>query len=146
MSHWDQTFPTPAWEPPAAPEAYWEKKLERARATPRAGLLLGSNLASSLPVFLSPEILRTHMHVLGSTGVGKSFFLEAVIKSLILQGHGVILLDPHGDLYHRILTFCAWLSIQKPQLQLHRRVVPFDVAETANIIGFNPVARNARVM
>src|SRR5436309_1385310 len=82
--HRDRTPPVPSWHTPDTPKAYWTKKLERARATPRAGLLLGSNLASSLPVFLSPEILRTHMHVLGSTGVGKSFFLEAAIKTLIL--------------------------------------------------------------
>ena len=131
---------------PAA-ETYWSEKIQRARVTPSAGLFLGSSLGGyGLPVFLTPEILRTHMHVLGSTGVGKSFFLEAVIKSLILQGYGVALVDPHGDLYHRILAFCAWLSLKKPQLQLHRRVVPFDVAESQRIIGFNPVARNARIM
>jgi hypothetical protein len=72
--------------------------------------------------------------------------LEAILKSLILQGYGVTLIDPHGDLYHRLLAFCAWLSEHKPELHLHRRVVPFDVAETNRIIGFNPVARNARVM
>ena len=72
--------------------------------------------------------------------------MEAILKSLILQGHGVVLIDPHGDLYHRLLSFCAWLSLRKPELQLHRRVVPFDVAETQNVIGFNPIARNSRVM
>src|SRR3977135_3834160 len=126
---WDSPIPTSAWERPLEPGPYWETKIARSRMTPSSGLLLGADLASCLPVFLTPEILRTHMHVLGSTGVGKSFFLEAAIKSLILQGYGVALLDPHGDLYERILTFCAWLSIQKPQLQLHRRVVPFDVSE-----------------
>jgi len=58
----------------------------------------------------------------------------------------VALVDPHGDLYQRVLAFCAWLSIQRPDLQLHRRVVPFDVGETRRMIGFNPIARNARVM
>ena len=143
---WNSPLPTPAWKQSGDAVPYWQSKLERSRMTPSAGLLLGGDLASALPVFLTPEILRTHMHVLGSTGVGKSFFLEAAIKSLILQGYGVALLDPHGDLYDRILSFCAWLSIQKPQLQLHRRVVPFDVSETRRIIGFNPIARNARVM
>jgi hypothetical protein len=55
-------------------------------------------------------------------------------------------IDPHGDLYHRLLSFCAWLSLRKPELQLHRRVVPFDVAETQTVVGFNPIARNSRVM
>jgi hypothetical protein len=72
--------------------------------------------------------------------------LEAILKSLIMQGFGVVLIDPHGDLYHRLLGFCAWLSLRKPELELHRRVVPFDVAETKNVIGFNPISRNSRVM
>src|SRR5260370_37354988 len=142
--NWD-SLARARWQQPP-PEAHWQKRLEHARNVPPAGLLLGTNLSSSLPVFLTPKLLSTHLHILGSTGVGKSFLMEAIIKSLILQGHGVVLIDPHGDLYHRLLSFCAWLSLQKPQLQLHRRVVPFDVAETQNIIGFNPVSRNARVM
>lgn len=143
---WHEKSVDPAWARSPDAGRYWSDKLQRARLIPAAGLLLGSSLTTSLPVFLTPELLRTHMHVLGSTGVGKSFFLEAVIKSLILQGYGVALIDPHGDLYHRILSFCAWLSVQNPKLQLQRRVIPFDVAETQQIIGFNPVARNARVM
>src|SRR5579883_610139 len=95
-SHWDSPLPTPTWKRSSEAASYWGKKVERSRMIPAAGLLIGSDLASSLPMFLTPQILRTHMHVLGSTGVGKSFFLEAAIKSLILQGYGVALLDPHG--------------------------------------------------
>src|SRR5260370_655695 len=134
------------WQQPQPPDEYWERRLRQARQAPPAGLLLGRNLANSLPVFLTPKLLSTHLHILGSTGVGKSFLMEAIIKSLILQGYGVVLIDPHGDLYHRLLAFCTWLSLQKPGLQLDRRVVPFDCAETRHVIGFNPVARNARVM
>jgi hypothetical protein len=142
--NWDNLSAARWQQPP--PQAYWDTKLRQARHVPPAGLMLGSNLANSLPVFLTPKLLSTHLHILGSTGVGKSFLIEAIIKSLILQGYGVVLIDPHGDLYHRLLAFCAWLSLQKPEMQLHRRVVPFDVAETQHIVGFNPVARNARVM
>src|SRR5689334_12861395 len=117
VARWQQALPS---------QDYWNRKLQQARNVPPAGLLLGNNLANSLPVFLTPKLLSTHLHILGSTGVGKSFFLEAIIKSLILQGRGVVLIDPHGDLYHRLLSFCSWLSVQKPQLGLHRRVIPFD--------------------
>jgi hypothetical protein len=86
------------------------------------------------------------MQVLGSTGLGKSYFLEGIIKSLIEQGHGLCLIDPHGDLYHRTLDFCAHLDRVQPKRQLSRRVIPFDVGERKKIIGFNPVQRNARVM
>ena len=143
--NWDNLSAS-RWQQSPPPKDHWESRLQQARHIPPAGLLLGTNLSNSLPVFLTPKLLSTHLHILGSTGVGKSFLMEAIIKSLILQGCGVVLIDPHGDLYHRLLSFCAWLSLQKPQLQLHRRVVPFDVAETQNIIGFNPVSRNARVM
>src|ERR1700693_4099410 len=142
---WDSQSPA-RWQQSSPPQDHWESRLQQARHIPPAGLFLGTNLANSLPVFLTPKLLSTHLHILGSTGVGKSFLMEAIIKSLILQGCGVVLIDPHGDLYHRLLAFCAWLDLQKPQLQLNRRVVPFDVAETQNIIGFNPVSRNARVM
>lgn len=143
--HWGD-LSAARWQQPSSTPDHWEQRVLRARHIPPAGLLLGDNLSNSLPVFLTPTLLSTHLHILGSTGVGKSFLIEAILKSLILQGYGVVLIDPHGDLYHRLLAFCAWLSQQKPELQLHRRVVPFDVADTENIIGFNPVARNARVM
>ena len=72
--------------------------------------------------------------------------MEGILKELILAGRGVCLIDPHGDLYHRLLDFCAYIDQVKPALKLSRRVIPFDVAETQQVLGFNPVARNARVM
>ena len=143
--NWDNLSPA-RWQQSPPTLTHWEKRLAEARHIPPAGLLLGDELASSMPVFLTPKLLSTHLQCLGATGVGKSFILEAILKSLILQGHGVVLIDPHGDLYHRLLAFCAWLSQRRPELKLHGRVIPFDVAETQNIIGFNPIARNSRVM
>src|SRR5439155_12677015 len=85
-------------------------------------------------------------HVVGATGVGNSYFLEGILKTLILLGYGMCVIDPTGDLYHRLMDFCAYLHLLRPELKLANRVIPFDVAETKQIIGFNPVARNARVM
>ena len=42
------------------------------------------------------------MHVLGTSGAGKSFFLESFIKELILHGRGACIINPHGDLYKRL--------------------------------------------
>lgn len=88
------------------------------------------------------------MHVLGGTGVGKSFFLQLLIKELILAGHGVCVIDPHGDLYHDVLDFCAYAATHKDgqKLNLAARVIPFDISEKRFVLGFNPMARNARVM
>ncbi len=41
---------------------------------------------------------RRHMYVIGKTGMGKSVLLENMIRSDILAGKGVAVIDPHGDL------------------------------------------------
>jgi hypothetical protein len=127
-------------------EQYWDRVYRQWRDTPASGIRLGTAIGTHEQVYIDPRRLSTHMHVVGATNVGKSFFLEGIIKQLIVQGHGICLLDPHGDLYHRLLRFCAYLNTVQPELNLAQRVIPFDVADTANILGFNPVARNARVM
>jgi hypothetical protein len=142
---WDEPLPPAKWDRAVDRERFEKKRLE-ARDAPTSGIKVGKTLNTSQPVFVTPKQLSTHMQVVGSTGLGKSYFLEGIIKNLILQGHGVCLIDPHGDLYHRILEFCTYLDQIQPQRKLSRRVIPFDVAEQKQIIGFNPVQRNARIM
>ncbi len=40
---------------------------------------------------------RRHMYIIGKTGVGKSTLIENLVSNDILAGHGLALLDPHGD-------------------------------------------------
>jgi hypothetical protein len=50
-----------------------------------------------------PDFLRrTHLHLIGRSGKGKSTVLEHLIMHDIKQGHGVAVLDPHGDLVENI--------------------------------------------
>jgi len=143
--NWDDPLPKAAWDEPQDPDRF-ERRRQQIRHTPADGIRLGTHLKTREPVFITPDQLKTHMHVLGGTGVGKSYFLEGLIKTLILHGQGVCLIDPHGDLYHRTLDFCIYLNQVEPQRNLLHRLIPFDVAEQQQILGFNPVARNARVM
>ena len=128
----------------------WERKLQQARLQENmaasGGLEIGQNLATQLPLHILPKWLATHMHVVGSTGGGKSYFLEAVIKQLIAKGQGVCVIDPTGDLYHRLLDYCSFLHINRPELKLQERLIPFDIAESQNILGFNPMQPNARAI
>lgn len=142
---WDETPPGSGKEQ-EAPESYWSRRLRQARDTPPDGIRLGKNQETRLPVYVTPSQLRTHMHVVGATNVGKSYFLEGVMKQLIMGGNGLCLVDPHGDLYHRMLDFCAYMNREEPGLNLDERVIPFDIGNTKQLIGFNPVQRNARVM
>jgi len=48
---------------------------------------------------------RRHMYIIGKSGVGKSKLLELMIRQDIAYGHGVCVIDPHGDLLDGILDF-----------------------------------------
>ena len=48
--------------------------------------------------------LANHMHVIGTTGSGKSRFLAGLILQLIEQRQPLTLIDPHGDLARLILA------------------------------------------
>ena len=48
---------------------------------------------------------RRHMYLIGKTGMGKSTVLENMIVDDIRAGHGVAVVDPHGDLAEKIIEF-----------------------------------------
>lgn len=54
-------------------------------------------------VGLLPRDRLRHTYVVGKTGTGKSTFLENLIRHDLAAGHGVIVLDPHGDLIEAVL-------------------------------------------
>jgi hypothetical protein len=135
-------------------EARWEKiaredpmtRWKRADGVQRGSIKVGESVSSGRDVHLSLSDLATHLHGVGATGVGKSFFLEIILKNLILLGHGCALITPHNEIFMRMMQFCAHLNLVHPELGLPQRVIPFDLSDTRRIIGFNPVARNARVL
>ena len=47
---------------------------------------------------IKPQDALKHVLVVGPTGVGKSTFLYWWARSVIEQGHGLLVLDPKGDL------------------------------------------------
>src|SRR5829696_2689951 len=53
---------------------------------------------------ITPQQARAHMHVLGKTGSGKSYFLAGLFLAMYEAGMPATLLDPHGDLAELVLT------------------------------------------
>jgi predicted ATPase len=43
------------------------------------------------------------MYVIGKTGTGKSTLLETLALQDIINGRGMMLIDPHGDLAERVV-------------------------------------------
>jgi len=48
---------------------------------------------------------RRHVYVIGKTGMGKSVLLENMAIQDIQNGHGVAVVDPHGEFAERMLDF-----------------------------------------
>ncbi len=55
------------------------------------------------PFALSPGDARQHLYVIGKTGSGKTTLLRNLILQHLAAGHGVGLIDPHGDLAEELL-------------------------------------------
>jgi len=59
---------------------------------------------NSLPFGISAVDQRQHIYVIGKTGSGKTTLLRNLIVQHIALGHGVGLIDPHGDLAEELLN------------------------------------------
>ncbi len=92
-------------------------------------------------IYLNPELRQsTHMHVIGSSGRGKSKFLEWLIRQDIDAGHGLCLIDWHGTLCKDVLRYCAQLNVGLPfgSLPDFRSLIVLDPSQPDFITGFNP--------
>lgn len=74
---------------------------------------------------------RRHMYLIGKTGMGKTTTLENMVISDMVNGHGVGVVDPHGDFAEKMLDF-----VPKERL---KDVVYFDPADISYPIAFNPL-------
>ena len=83
---------------------------------------------------LKPVDRARHTYIIGKTGMGKSTLLENMIYTDILNGRGVAVIDPHGDLVETILA-----NIPKSRTN---DIVLFDPADQDFPIAFNMLENN----
>ena len=74
-----------------------------------------------------------HTHSIGKPGTGKSTTEEHMILSDIEQGHGVAVLDPHGDLIERLLCLI-------PEHHIHKTIY-FNPGDPDWVPIWNPLER-----
>jgi hypothetical protein len=72
---------------------------------------------------------RRHMYVVGKTGMGKTTLLENMVLNDIYAGHGVGVVDPHGDFAEKIIDYIPAHRIND--------VVYFNPSDIDFPIGFN---------
>jgi hypothetical protein len=92
--------------------------------------------ATSRPVLLSSGDRKTHTHVVGSSGSGKSKFLEWMIRGDLRNHQGFCVIDPHGKLYHDVLNYCAHHVVSDD-------IILLNLSEPDAVIGFNPFRRSS---
>jgi DNA helicase HerA-like ATPase len=73
---------------------------------------------------------RRHLYVIGKSGSGKSKLLELLIQDDLRNGHGLCVIDPHGDLVEGALDLV-------PE-ERRQDIVIFDPT-SKNVVPFNPL-------
>jgi len=97
-------FPLPTTE---TPNIRWlqARKAPAPTNIPQEGLLLGKNVYRSVEteIRIKRNDRQRHVYVIGKSGVGKSVLLSNMIIQDIVNGEGVAVVDPHGDLINDVL-------------------------------------------
>jgi hypothetical protein len=97
-------------------------------------LVLGYN-AAGRPLYLADKDRKTHTEIIGSSGSGKSKFLENLMRQDLLRRQPFCLIDPHGSLYDAVLD---WASHRV----LKRKIITLNLSKKPDqVIGFNPFQR-----
>jgi hypothetical protein len=106
-------------------------------ARPSGNDLLIAKSAQGEPLILTREQRSRHLYVTGSTGSGKSKFLEHLIRQDIMNWRksecGLLLLDPHGAIYDGIMSWHARTSY----IYDDRPVIPIDLRRDDWVVAYN---------
>ena len=85
---------------------------------------------------------RTHLYVCGSTGTGKTKFLEHLIRQDILASRsskcGMLVLDPHGSLFDSLIRWLAWSNMKRP------RIIPIDLRQDDWVVAYNVLRQRSQ--
>lgn len=117
--------------------AYWRRQGLRVKyayapsGLPESGILLGlAGAGARRREVRFAEVDRSrHCYVIGATGTGKSTILFNMIEQDLARGAGVCLLDPHGDLYARVLDAVPPARVED--------VILIDAGDFTRVVGIN---------
>lgn len=90
-----------------------------------------------IPVRLNVAELTSHMHITGTTKSGKSRLLAQIALSLIEQGEGVTLLDPHGDAAHLVMGHLVARGVFDDP-EAYERITYLDLPAAARVGRYMP--------
>lgn len=123
-------FPVPNTE---TPNIRWLESKQAPAPTniPSEGIILGHNKyrGADTVIRMKDNDRRRHVYVIGTTGSGKTVLMKEMAKQDINNGHGVGIVDPHGEFVEEILEFI-------PPERMHD-VILFDPSDHERPMGLN---------
>jgi hypothetical protein len=97
-------------------------------------IILGNIPGRDKSLGLTRKERQTHLHIVGSSGVGKTKLLENLIRQDISNWSkskcGVLVLDPHGNLYDNLINWLAWTEFDRP-------IIPIDLRQDDWVVSYN---------
>lgn len=115
------------------PSIHWQNfRIAAAPAVlPQAGVLIGHNVYRGVSREVRMNFIDRfrHFYIIGQTGMGKSVLQKSLVKQDMLAGHGLCVVDPHGDLVDDCMDFVP------PERM--KDVIVFDPSDTRYPLGIN---------
>jgi hypothetical protein len=98
---------------------------------PKEGILLGHNVyrGDKKEIRMLKKDRTRHFYILGKSGSGKSVMLSFMARQDAINGEGLCLIDPHGDLVDDVLNY-----VPKERA---KDVIVFDPADQERPMGLN---------
>ncbi|MFH0905098.1 MAG: type IV secretion system DNA-binding domain-containing protein [bacterium] len=102
----------------------------------KEGIILGKNVYRGVErlVKIQPDDRRRHIYMIGKTGTGKTTWMQNMVLQDIINGEGVCVVDPHGDMSEWILQ-----RIPKDRVD---DVIHFYPPDTERPLGLNMLEAN----
>src|SRR5712664_276810 len=114
-----------------------EESLRFTQAMVNRELFIGRGAHTGRLYFATPkQYLGTHMHLVGASNFGKSFYLEHLLREFSDLGIPASIIDPHGDHAKHYYEFL----LRSPRLRRGRKIVHFRPSSLGDGPCFNPFA------
>ena len=101
------------------------------RSDTKLDVIVGANAfgGEMQEIGMTLEQRQKHTYIIGKTGTGKTTLLKSSIYQDMLNGKGLAVLDPHGDMFRELLSIV-------PENR-HKDVVVFDPSDRGFPVGLN---------
>lgn len=103
-------------------------------------ITIGTEQRTGERVTLDPDLFRTHLHLLGATGSGKTVCIHTLLRPLLATNRPkccLFLVDPMGNLSQDLLKWMASERLCPPHVR--ERLVYIEPAREDVVLPFNPL-------